>query len=92
MTDPTSPAAGPGLEFPCAYPLKLIGRRSPEFARQMLEVIDRGPAQRVGEPAERNSRDGTYVSLAVTVQVGSREELDALYRALHATGLVLFAL
>jgi putative lipoic acid-binding regulatory protein len=92
VSDQSSPAAAPGLEFPCAYPLKLIGRQSPEFPRQMMEILERRPGRVVAAPAERASRDGNFVSLAVTVQVESRAELDGLFRELHATGLVLFAL
>jgi uncharacterized protein len=92
VSEAPPPAPAPGLEFPCAYPLKLVGRRSPEFAREMLAILERRPQRVLSAPAERISRDGTYVSLAVTVQVETRAELDALFRELHATGLVLFAL
>jgi len=92
VSEPAAPPDATGLEFPCAYPLKLIGRRTPEFPERMLAIIQRRPGRLAGEPAERLSRDGTFLSLAVTVNVETRAELDALFRELHATGLVLFAL
>jgi uncharacterized protein len=81
------------LEFPCDYPLKVMGRHTAEFRAQVLAVL---AAEAGGASAprivERLSRDGTYVSLTCTVRVASRAELDRLYRRLHATGLVLYSL
>ena len=91
MSDDAAPPTA-GLEFPCDYPLKLIGRRAPEFRERMLAILGQEPGRVVSAPAERLSRDGNYLSLAVTVRVATRAELDALFRELHATGLVLFAL
>jgi putative lipoic acid-binding regulatory protein len=81
------------LEFPCDYPLKVMGRHTAEFRAQVLAVLAEGagvsPALRV---EERLSRDGSFVSLTCIVRVESRAELDLLYRRLHATGLVLYSL
>ncbi|HXQ30574.1 MAG TPA: DUF493 domain-containing protein [Steroidobacteraceae bacterium] len=79
-------------EFPCEYPIKVMGRHTPEFRARMLEVLEREAAATVSGVAERLSRDGNYLSLTCRVRVDSRERLDALYRELHATGLVLIAL
>jgi uncharacterized protein len=81
------------LEFPGHHPVTVMGRDTPEFRAHTYAVVlaQVGPL----EPAliaERSSRDGTYLSITYTVPAESREQLDALYRALHATGLVLFAL
>ncbi len=81
------------LEFPCDYPVKVMGRHSAQFRAAVLAVL--APP---GDPAadlhieQRLSRDGTFVSLTCTVRIASRAELDLLYRRLHATGLVLYAL
>jgi hypothetical protein len=83
----------PPLEFPCDYPVKVMGRRSAEFRAAVLEALapPDAPAPEV-RVEERLSRDGTFVSLTCTLRVESRAELDFLYRRLHATGLVLYAL
>ncbi len=81
------------LEFPSDHPLKVMGRNTPEFRAAVHAVL--AAESRTGEApriAERVSRDGGYVSLTCTVHVASRGELDAIYRRLHATGLVRFAL
>jgi putative lipoic acid-binding regulatory protein len=80
------------LAFPCDYPVKVMGRRTPEFRPLMLEVLARETGVSASAVAERPSRDGNYLSLTCTVRVESRVQLDSLYRALHATGLVLIAL
>jgi putative lipoic acid-binding regulatory protein len=81
------------LTFPCSYPVKVMGRRTPEFRARVSQVLARcAPAATPPQLSERLSRDGTYVSLTATVHIGSRAELDSLYRELHATGLVLYAL
>ena len=91
------PAAGApevpvGLEFPCDYALKLIGRHTPEFREAVREILARQPPHAAAVDTERVSRDGNFLSLTCHVHVACREELDALYRELHATGLVLYAL
>ncbi len=81
------------LEFPCDYALKVMGRAEPEFRTRMLAVLEAhvgpiAPAQLL----ERPSRAGKYVALTCTLRAESRAQLDRIYRDLHATGLVLYAL
>ena len=84
MTDRTSL-----LEFPCAFPLKIMGRREDEFAQQILEVVLRhAPDFDAGSMEMRPSKAGNYISLTCTVQAISQLQLDALYRELSAHPLV----
>jgi putative lipoic acid-binding regulatory protein len=84
---------GSPLEFPSDYPVKVMGRHTPEFRAAVLAALaDRLAGDHEVALTERISRDGGYVSLTALVRVGSRAELDAIYRELHATGLVLYAL
>ena len=81
------------LEFPCDYPVKVMGRHTAEFRAQVLAVLAEGAAASpLLTVEERLSRDRSFVSLTCTVRVASREELDEVYRRLHATGLVLYSL
>jgi putative lipoic acid-binding regulatory protein len=81
------------LTFPCEYPLKVMGAQSDEFRTRMREVVraELGADQPLAEQ-ERVSSNGRFLSLTLTVKVDSRDQLDKLYRTLHATGLVLMAL
>ena len=92
LPGPGAPDVPVGLQFPCDYALKLIGRHTPEFRDAVRAILAHQPPHEAATDAERVSRDGNFLSLTCHVHVASREELDALYRELHATGLVLYAL
>ena len=71
------------LEFPCAFPIKIMGRTRDGFAQAMLEVVLRhAPDFDRASMEMRASREGNYLSLTCTVNATSREQLDNLYREL----------
>lgn len=77
------PVAEALLAFPCPFPVKVLGRRAPGFAQEVMEIVLRHAPD--FEPASvemRPSRAGRYLSLTCTVRATSREQLDALYREL----------
>ena len=67
------------LTFPCIFPLKVMGRREDGFAQAVSEVVRRhAPDFHPGTLEMRPSRNGRYLSLTVTLNAKSREQLDAL--------------
>ena len=71
------------LAFPCAFPIKVMGRREGGFAQAVMEIVLRHAPD--FEPATiemRPSRKGKYLSLTCVVNATSREQLDALYQEL----------
>lgn len=77
------------LEFPCAFPLKIMGLASDALAQAVLAVVLRHAPCFDGSTIEmRASSGGKYVSLTCTVQATSKAQLDALYRELSAHPLV----
>ena len=83
------PAERSLLEFPCDFPIKIMGRRVDGFAQAMLEVVTRhAPDFDAAAMEMRTSSKGGYLSLTCTVRATSREQLDALYRELTAHPLV----
>lgn len=71
------------LAFPCEFPIKIVGRKRPGFAQQILDIVLRHAPDYNAETMEmRPSRQGTYLSLTVTIHATSREQLDALYQEL----------
>jgi putative lipoic acid-binding regulatory protein len=71
------------LTYPCDFPIKVMGRREAGFAQSVLEIVLRhAPDFQPATMEMRPSRQGRYLSLTVTVQARSREQLDALYREL----------
>jgi len=81
------------LEFPCAFPLKIVGRTRDGFAQAMLEVVLRhAPDFDSASMEMRASREGNYISLTCTVNAKSREQLDNLYRELSGHPHVVMVL
>ena len=77
------------LEFPCAFPLKIMGLADNALAQTVLEVILRHAPDFDGATMEmRASSTGKYVSLTCTINATSKPQLDALYRELSSHPLV----
>lgn len=78
------------LEFPCDFPVKIMGRDSQSFRDMVVDIVTRHAGE---TPATtRPSRDGRYVSMSFTIHATSRAQLDALYCELSANDDVLFVL
>jgi len=81
------------LEFPCAFPIKIMGRRQDGFAQLIADIVVRHAPD--FDPATlemRTSSAGNYPSLTATVNATSREQLDDLYRDLVAQPMVAMVL
>ena len=81
------------LEFPCDFPIKMMGHDRPAFHESALAIIEThaGPVNR-DEVRHAPSRNGRFVSLTVTIRATSQDQLDAIYRELSAHDEVLVAL
>jgi hypothetical protein len=81
------------LRFPCEFPMKVMGRRSDGFAQLVAEIVQRHAADFRPETMEmRSSKNARYLSLTVTINARSREQLDALYSELSKHPLVMMVL
>ena len=81
------------LEFPCAFPIKIMGESRDGFADAMLEVVLRHAPDFDGATMEmRPSRTGKYISLTCTINATSKQQLDDLYREISGHPLVAMAL
>lgn len=81
------------MEFPCEFPIKVMGVDSAEFrlvARQIVETHT--GALEGSRVTERLSAQGRYLALTFTVEAENQQQLDAIYRALTACELVKMAL
>lgn len=73
------------LEFPCVFPLKIMGKTRDGFAQEVLQVVLRHAADFDSSSMEmRASREGHYISLTCSINATSKAQLDALYRELSA--------
>ena len=81
------------FEFPCDFPLKIMGQRSDDFAQLMLDIVLRhAPDFDPATVEMRPSSKGSYLGLTVTIRAISRAQLDALYRELTAHPLAKYVL
>ena len=87
MTDDTL------MEFPCEFPIKMMGRDQESFRKAAIELVE-AHAGKVGEDAIATaaSSKGNFVSITITINAESQQQLDDIYRALTAHEEILVAL
>jgi uncharacterized protein len=80
------------IRFPCSFPLKVMGLNNELFepvVRTVFETfVQTGPITYT----KKLSKTSKYVSITATFTAVSREQLDALYRALNSHELVMMTL
>ena len=93
MANPDKPQTQSLLTFPCAFPMKIVGRREDGFAQTVAEIVMRHATDFRPETMEmRSSKNGRYLSLTVTIDAKSREQLDGLYVELSKHPMVMMVL
>jgi putative lipoic acid-binding regulatory protein len=81
------------FQFPCDFPLKVMGRRSDDFRSLVMGIVQKHVgAVDAANIEERPSKDGNYLSLTCTFSAQSKDQLDALYRELTSCERVLIVL
>lgn len=81
------------LEFPCDFPIKVVGQASETFEVVIYAIAVRHAPDFSPEAISRNqSRSGKYHSLTLGIRATSKTQIDAIYRDLKACELVLWAL
>ncbi len=83
----------PGVEFPCDFAIKAIGPAGGGLEGEVVAVVRRH-APDLGEGAVRTrpSAGGRYLAVTVRLRARSREQLERIYRELHALESVLMVL
>jgi len=77
------------LEFPCDFPLKIMGNNHPDMTATIASVvITHAPDFDEATIEVRESSKGNYLSLTCTVRATSQAQLDDLYRALTSHPMV----
>lgn len=83
----------PALTFPCEFPIKVVGKAHDDFEIEVLSIIRKHfPDLKETALQTRDSREGTYLAITITVTAKDQATLDAVYHALSASDHVLFAL
>lgn len=81
------------LVFPCNFPIKMMGRETPDFHRTARSLIEKHTGPLADDAIKSNlSRNGRFVSITVTVNAQSQQQLDDIYRDVSSHEDVLMAL
>ena len=94
--DPTKPntAAKLGeIAYPDDFPIKVMGRKEPGFARTVVDIVRKHAPDFDESTVElRPSKKDTYLSVTCTIVATSREQLDTLYQELNDQPAVVMVL
>jgi putative lipoic acid-binding regulatory protein len=92
MADPKDPKESL-LEFPCRFPIKVMGRDEPEFQAHVLQIISAHVDDiAISDIATRPSKKGNFLAVTVTIDAKSQEQLDRIYRNLTSSERILYVL
>lgn len=81
------------IEYPCEFPIKILGHTRAGFAQAVLEVVMRHAPDFDGAAMEmKTSKHGKYLSVTCVINATSREQLDALYQELCDHPMVVMVL
>ena len=73
----------PVIEFPCAYPIKVMGLASEQFTEQVLAVFSQhAPGYNRELVRVLPSSQGRFVSVHVVIEAQGAEHIDIIYQAL----------
>ena len=81
------------LQFPSEFPIKMMGRDTPEFRSTARSLVENHVGVVGDERVQAStSRNGRFVSVTVTITATSQHQLDAIYQDVTAHDEVLMAL
>jgi putative lipoic acid-binding regulatory protein len=81
------------LDFPCDFPIKMMGREQPEFRDAAVALVERHTGK-IRNDAIRTalSRNGNFLSITVTIKAQNQQQLDDIYNDLSEHEEILVAL
>ena len=79
----------PKIQFPCDYTIRVMGDAGHDFRETVVEVMERhaGPVDET-TVSVRDSRNGRYMSVTVTIVATGESQLKTIFEDLKATGRV----
>ena len=81
------------LQFPCQFPIKAMGLAEHDLEIIIFDIVrQHAPDITQDDFNKRESTNGKYISVTVTVNAQSRDQLDAIYHALTAHEHIIMAL
>ena len=83
------PSSGTLIEFPCMFPIKVMGEVHDQFTSTVIKIIKQNNKSFDPSTIEmKGSSEGRYISLTCFVYVTSKPELDDIYRSLSTHPMI----
>ena len=77
------------IQYPSRFPIKVMGVKVDGFVHAITTIArEFDPTFDASTVELRDSREGKYLGITITITATSREQLDNLYRALTAHPMV----
>lgn len=81
------------FDFPCAFPVKAMGRADGDIESVVVEILSRhAPGFDPCTLSLRRSSGGKWIAVTAVIEARSRTQLDAIYEELTAHESVVWAL
>lgn len=81
------------IEYPCDFPIKILGRTQAGFAQAVLDIVRaHAPDFDASTMEMKTSKQAKYLSVTCVIRATSRKQLDQLYRALCDHPMVVMVL
>lgn len=79
----------PHIEFPCAYPIKVMGLDVAGYSEAIIAIIRRhAPDLQEGDISFRPSRHGKYLAVNVVITARGVDQIREIFDDLKASGRV----
>jgi|TARA_B110000503_G_scaffold2295_1_gene3030 uncharacterized protein len=79
----------PKIEYPCDYPIKVLGEAGPNLYRLVTAIIEvYSPGFDQSKITIRNSKNGTFQAITVIITATSVDQLQSLFDDLKINPLV----
>lgn len=79
----------PKIEFPCKYPIKILGESNESYIQDVLEIVSKfSPSFDNESVSFRKSKKGNFCSITIVIDATGKDQIEDLYKALKDSGLV----
>ena len=83
----------PKIEFPCDYPIKVLGEANSEFIEHVLAVMDQhAPGFDRNRVSVRDSSKGRWQSVSLNITATGKPQLEQIFKSLKESPKVKMVL
>jgi putative lipoic acid-binding regulatory protein len=81
------------LKFPCKFPIKIFGLTENHIESLALSIINKHVSNlSEGSIRTRNSKEGKYTAVTITVYAQNQQQLDMIYQDLSQEDAIIMVL